>query len=137
MKKILVLVALALACSDKKVEKRDNCVAVERMTVSSDCYEGTNGIVLTADSPSSIALDWAIAPLKDTSGTQTYVPYYASSPSNQLTLPDSIVRKYPKIGVTYVGAWGCPSDIYFSFVRRMDGDSCMRWYLQERFEKGD
>jgi hypothetical protein len=137
MKKFLVLAVIALACSEKKVDKRDDCVPVERVVVSADCYEGTAGLLLTADTPSSIALDWVIAPLKDTSGAQTYVPYYASTPSNQLMVPDSIVRKYPKIGVTFVGAYGCPSDMYFSFVRRMDGDSCARWYLQERFLKGD
>jgi len=65
------------------------------------------------------------------------VPYYATTTSNQLVVPDSIVRKYPKIGVMFVGAYGCPSDMYFSFVRRMGGDSCARWYLQERFLKGD
>lgn len=137
MKKFLALAVIALACSEKKVDKRDDCVPVERVVVSADCYEGTAGLLLTADTPSSIALDWVIAPLKDTSGAQTYVPYYASTPSNQLMVPDSIVRKYPKIGVTFVGAYGCPSDMYFSFVRRMDGDSCARWYLQERFLKGD
>jgi hypothetical protein len=137
MKKILVLAAIALACSEKKVEKRDDCVQVEQVTVSQDCYQGTSGLIVTADTPSAIALDWVIAPLKDTSGAQTYVPYYVSSPSNQITLPDSLVRKYPKIGITYVGSWGCGSDIYFSFVRRMGSDSCMRWFLQERFLKGD
>ncbi|WP_353721159.1 hypothetical protein [Dyadobacter sp. 676] len=135
MKKILALAVVAWACSDKNVEKRDSCVPVEQMTVSSDCYDGTGGLLLTANTPTSIGLDWAIAPLKDTSGAQTYVPYYASSTSNQLVLPDSIVQKYPKIGVMYVGAYGCPSDIYFSFVRRVDKDSCTRWYLQERFVK--
>lgn len=135
MKKFLILAALALACSEKKVDKRDDCVPVERVTVSADCYTGNAGLLLTADSPSAIGLDWVIAPLKDTSGTQTYLPYYASSVSNQLMVPDSIVRKYPKIGIMFVGAYGCPSDMYFSFVRRMDGDSCARWYLQERFLK--
>lgn len=137
MKKFLALAAIALACSEKKVDKRDDCVPVERVTVSQDCYEGSAGFLLTADTPSSISLDWVIAPLKDTSGAQTYVPYYASTTSNQLMVPDSIVRKYPKIGVMFVGAYGCPSDMYFSFVRRMDKDSCARWYLQERFLKGD
>ncbi|MET7253820.1 hypothetical protein ACWKW6_01395 [Dyadobacter jiangsuensis] len=135
MKKLLALAAIALACSEKKVDKRDNCVPVEQVAVSPDCYAGTDGLLLTADSPSSIALDWVLAPLKDTSGAQTYVPYYASTTSNQLVVPDSIVRKYPKIGVMFVGAYGCPSDMYFSFVRRMGADSCARWYLQERFLK--
>lgn len=137
MKKILALVAVALACSEKKVDKRDDCVLVEQVVVSADCYKGSGGLLLTADTPSSIGLDWVIAPLKDTTGAQTYVPYYASTTSNQLMVPDSIVRKYPKIGVMFVGAYGCPSELYFSFVRRMDGDSCARWYLQERFLKGD
>lgn len=137
MKKFLALVAIALACSEKKVDKRDDCVPVEQVAVSPDCYKGTGGLLLTADTPSSIGLDWVLAPLKDTSGAQTYVPYYASTTSNQLMVPDSIVRNYPKIGVMFVGAYGCPSDMYFSFVRRMDGDSCARWYLQERFLKDD
>lgn len=137
MRKFLALAFFVMACSDKDVEKRDNCVQVEQMSVTSECYTGTGGLVLTADSPSSIALDWVFAPLNDTTGAQTYVPYYTSTPSNQVTLPDSIVRKYPKIGVMYVGAWGCPSDMYFSFVRRTDSDSCVRWYLQERFLKDD
>lgn len=137
MKKFLVLAAVALACSEKKVGIRTDCVAVERVTVSADCYKDTTGLLLTADSPSSIALDWVLAPLRDTTGAQTYVPVYMTTTSNQLVVPDSLVRKYPKIGIAFVGAYGCPSDIYFSFVRRMDGDSCARWYLQERFVKGD
>lgn len=139
MKKILslTLAVLALSCSEKKVDKRDNCVLVERITVSPDCYAGNGGLVLTADVPSSMSLDWVIAPLADTSGSKTYLPYYASSTSNQITVPDSIVRKYPKLGIIYAGAYGCPSDIYFSFVRRMGADSCMSWHLQERFVKED
>ncbi|GGM83928.1 hypothetical protein GCM10010967_14680 [Dyadobacter beijingensis] len=136
MKKILILAAVMLACSDKNVDKRDSCLQVEQVSVPTDCYTGNGGLVLTADTPSSIALDWVIAPLKDTTGAQTYVPYYVSSPSNQITLPDSIVRKYPKIGVTYVGVLGCTSDMYFSFVRRVGADSCVRWVQQERFLKG-
>ncbi|SDF73517.1 hypothetical protein SAMN04487996_11258 [Dyadobacter soli] len=137
MKKYLALAVIALACSEKKVDKRDDCVPVERVTVSADCYKGTSGLLLTADSPSTIALDWVLAPLKDTSGAQTYTPVYMTTTSNQLIVPDSLVRKYPKIGIMFVGAYGCPSDMYFSFVRRPDGDSCARWYLQERFLKGD
>lgn len=138
MKKILALIVISLACSKKEVDRRSDCVKVEQVKVAPACYDGAKGLTLTADTPSSQALEWVIAPLRDTSGAQTFVPYYVSTPSNQLTLPDSLLSKYPKIGITYVGGYDCGSDMYFSFVKRTDPDSsCVRWFLQERFLKGD
>lgn len=138
MKKALALIFVLFACSEKKVDRRSDCVQVEQLNAPMACYNAGEGLVLTADTPSSQALDWVIAPLTDTSGAQRYVPYYVSTPSNQITLPDTLVTKYPKIGIVYVGAYGCGSDLYFSFVKRTGLDpSCVRWYLQERFVKGD
>lgn len=138
MKKVLALILILFACSEKKVSKRSDCVQVEQVNVPAACYQAAEGLVLTADTPTSQALDWVIAPLADTSGKQSYAPYYVSTPSNQLVLPDTLVRKYPKFGVVYVGAYECGSDMYFSFVRRTDKAlNCERWYLQERFVKGD
>lgn len=138
MKKILALILVSMACSKKEVDRRSDCVDVEQVNVASSCYDETKGLTLTADTPSSQGLEWVIAPLKDTSGAQSYIPYYVSSPSNQITLSDSLLRKYPKIGIVYVGGYDCGSDLYFSFVKRTDKDSsCVRWFLQERFVKGD
>jgi hypothetical protein len=136
MKKILALVLISLSCSDKKVEKRNNCVQVEQVMAPTACYDKAQGLTLTADTPSSQGLEWVIAPLADTTGAQTYVPYYVSTASNTITLPDSVIKNFPKIGIAHVGAYGCGSDLYFSFVKRTGPDSCVRWYLQEKFVKG-
>jgi len=141
MKRFLVVVAILFisnGCkSNQDIDK--NCLTVTDIITSSECYDQTKGLTLTASNvPESSELIWSIHILKDTLGETPFSSQFYTTKSSSIVIPDSLINDYPFIDVGSVAIKNCSSRLYFRFARRVTSDSiCTTWYLKEKGVSGD
>jgi len=120
----------------ENLQLKDNCEQLSEIVTSSECYDASKGLMLTAlHARENRRIRWAISFRKDTLDNTLYETFRTTSDSRSVIIPDSILKDYRFI---YVGTTRCNSPLAYTFELRSSPDStCKTWHLTSKFVQGD
>ncbi len=138
MKKLLVpaLVYLLMNCQRETPPDPDSCSAPRQVTTDAGCYVG-NGLTMqiSGDGAGTRQFEWTIIANDDTTQTSGFGwqpnkdVRLINAASTRFVVPDSIVRRYKRIGVQVRLRCGSQQLMFMSAFApvRSAGGSCVTW----------
>jgi hypothetical protein len=123
------LIPLFAIVSCNRTNEINPCLSPVEVTAKQECYNPLLGLPLTVSgNRQAEGWEWRVYVVEDTtSGNLTNLQIRKPS-SDKLTVPDSILSRYPMIHVQVGTNCGdsVKESMYFSFVRR-ESNNCTTW----------
>jgi hypothetical protein len=124
---LFLILCVSLSCS--RTQEADPCQSVVEITAMQGCYNSSLGLPLMVSGYSQTeGWEWRVYAVEDTTSSNLINLQIRRPSSGKLTVPDSILSRYPMIHVQVAAYCGNASkeSMYYSFVRR-GSDNCTTW----------